>query len=170
MKMWKYGLAVRRLDLTDCEEGDEVFVPTYQQRLKGVLEVEHLTEAKTVNIVEKKLPCLIRNGEHLVTIYSLDDTWHQSVVHCPCDYRPYDKNPVLKITITRRPTMANKLLAALKLNKTQRKLVKAGVYDSNGNLTEDGKELVLNYLAGENEAKLVDLTKDLVSKSKKESD
>lgn len=62
--------------------------------------------------------------------------------------------------------MANKLLAALKLNKTQRTLVKAGVYDSNGNLTEDGKELVLNYLAGENESKLVELTKDIVEKSK----
>lgn len=57
-------------------------------------------------------------------------------------------------------TMANKLMALVKLNKNQRKLAKAGIYDENGNLTSDGQEVVLNLIAKDKEAELVELVKD----------
>lgn len=64
--------------------------------------------------------------------------------------------------------MANKLLSTLRLNKDQRQLAKVGVYDENGNLTEDGKELLLNHLASKHEVDLVELTKDLAKCKDKE--
>lgn len=79
------------------------------------------------------------------------------------DHRIYVRN-----LIKRRPTMANKLLSTLRLNKDQRQLAKVGVYDENGNLTEDGKELLLNHLASKHEVDLVELTKDLAKCKDKE--
>lgn len=63
--------------------------------------------------------------------------------------------------------MANKLMALIKLNKNQRKLQKVGIYDENGNLTEDGKEVVMNLWARDNEDKLVELTRDWKTDDKK---
>lgn len=56
--------------------------------------------------------------------------------------------------------MPNKLMSLIKLNKNQRKLEKAGIYDENGNLTRDGQEVILNLIAKDYEEKLVDLVKD----------
>jgi hypothetical protein len=66
-------------------------------------------------------------------------------------------------------SMANKLMALVKLNKNQRKLAKAGIYDENGNLTPDGQEVVLNLIAKDKEAELVELVKDWKT-DKKETD
>lgn len=63
-------------------------------------------------------------------------------------------------------TMANKLMALVKLNKNQRKLAKAGIYDENGNLTVDGQEVLLNMLAKDHEDKLVELVKDFKTDKK----
>lgn len=65
--------------------------------------------------------------------------------------------------------MANKLMALVRLNKNQRKLAKAGIYDENGNLTTDGQEVLLNLLAKDKEAELVDLVKDWKDTDKKKS-
>lgn len=66
--------------------------------------------------------------------------------------------------------MTNKLLAALKLTRDHRKLHKAGVYDNNGNLTDDGSELLLNFLAKKYETDLVALTKDFTQKNNRIGD
>ncbi len=62
--------------------------------------------------------------------------------------------------LIKEPSMANKLLALVKLDKSQRRLAKVGIYDENGNLTDDGQEVLLNMLAKDNESKLIDLVKD----------
>jgi hypothetical protein len=74
------------------------------------------------------------------------------------------RNPILNLI--KDNSLSNKLLSVLHLNKDQRKLSKAGVYDSNGNLTTDGQELVLNLLAKEYEEKLVELVEPLLKKKK----
>lgn len=72
--------------------------------------------------------------------------------------------------IKENQTMANKLMALVRLNKNQRKLAKAGVYDENGNLTPDGQEVLLNLLAKDKEAELVELVKDWKTDKKDKSD
>ncbi len=62
--------------------------------------------------------------------------------------------------IKENQTMANKLLGLIRLDKNQRKLQKVGIYDENGNLTPDGQEVVLNLIAKDKEAQLVELSKD----------
>jgi len=66
--------------------------------------------------------------------------------------------------------MANKLLGLIRLNKNQRKLQKVGIYDENGNLTPDGQEVVLNLIAKDKEAELVELSKDWKTDKKEKSD
>jgi len=66
----------------------------------------------------------------------------------------------------RRTSMSNKLMAMVRLNKNQRKLAKVGVYDENGNLTEDGQEVLLNLVAKEYESKLIELAKDFKDSKK----
>jgi len=72
--------------------------------------------------------------------------------------------------IKENQSMANKLMAMVRLNKNQRKLSKAGIYDENGNLTTDGQEVLLNLIAKEYEPKLVELVKDWKEDKKKKSD
>ncbi len=70
----------------------------------------------------------------------------------------------------RRISMSNKLMAMVRLNKNQRKLAKVGIYDENGNLTEDGQEVLLNLICKEYETKLVELAKDWRDSKKKKDD
>jgi hypothetical protein len=116
------------------------------------------------------------NGEAVIYLKDLDDAFDACLGYTDKtsfdlrhnnmdDHRIYVRN-----LIKRRPTMANKLLSTLRLNKDQRQLAKVGVYDENGNLTEDGKELLLNHLAAANEKELVELTKDLAKCKDKEDD
>jgi hypothetical protein len=72
--------------------------------------------------------------------------------------------------IKENQSMANKLLGLIKLNKNQRKLQKVGIYDENGNLTADGQEVVLNLIAKDYEARLVELSKDWKIDDKKKSE
>lgn len=81
------------------------------------------------------------------------------------DHKIYKLNQIKE-----NESMANKLMSALKLNKDQRKLSKAGVYDENGNLTADGQELMLNWLAKKHEAELVVLVKDFTQDKKKKNE
>lgn len=54
------------------------------------------------------------------------------------------------------------LLTYAKLNKDQRLLNKVGVMDTNGRLTDDGRELLLDVLAQDapTQKRLVDLAKE----------
>lgn len=68
-----------------------------------------------------------------------------------------------------KTSMSNKLMALVKLNRNQRKLSKVGIYDENGNLTEDGQEVLLNLIAKEYEDKLIELAKDWKDSKKKKN-
>lgn len=61
------------------------------------------------------------------------------------------------------------VLTFLKLSKNKKILRKAGWVDDNGNLTDDGMEVLANVLLETHEAKLVDLAKDFIKENKNES-
>lgn len=84
------------------------------------------------------------------------------------DFKYYD---IYKLNrFKEKTTMANKLMALVRLNKNQRKLAKVGIYDENGNLTADGQEVLMNLVAKEYEVKLIDLVKDWKDVKKKKCD
>lgn len=61
------------------------------------------------------------------------------------------------------------VLTFLKLSKEKKVLRKAGWVDDNGNLTDDGMEVLANVLLEQHEEKLVELAKDFIKESKNES-
>jgi hypothetical protein len=84
------------------------------------------------------------------------------------DFRYYDIYKVNRFK--EKQSMANKLMALVRLNKNQRKLTKVGIYDENGNLTDDGQEVLLNLVAKEYEPKLIELVKDWKDGKKRKCD
>jgi hypothetical protein len=67
-----------------------------------------------------------------------------------------------------REVMKN-VLTFLKLSKNKKILRKAGWVDDNGNLTDDGMEVLGNVLLETYEDQLVDLAKDFIKENKNES-
>ncbi len=116
-----------------------------------------------------------------VDVYLHTPNWSEHLGHYGTDHlgklEIFSRATLNKYVIYRKSkfnkgktSMANKLLSVLRLNKNQRALAKAGVYDENGNLTDDGQELLLNLLAQKHEQELVDLTKDMEKAKKTEED
>lgn len=61
------------------------------------------------------------------------------------------------------------VLTFLKLSKNKKVLRKAGWVDDNGNLTDDGMEVLGNVLLEAHEEQLVELAKDFIKENKCES-
>lgn len=75
---------------------------------------------------------------------------------------PQDWSPFINKKITNQGNNTMNLLTYAKLNKDQRLLNKVGVMDTNGRLTDDGRELLLDVLAQDapTQKRLVDLAKE----------
>lgn len=69
-----------------------------------------------------------------------------------------------------KETTKMNIVTYAKLNKDQRVLYKVGVIDNGGNLTQDGREILLDMLASDKEiqAKLVVLAKDFKKEQKED--
>lgn len=61
------------------------------------------------------------------------------------------------------------ILTFLKLSKNKKTLRKAGWVDDNGNLTDDGLEVLSNVLLEEHEVKMVQLARDYIKENDDES-
>lgn len=58
------------------------------------------------------------------------------------------------------------VLTFLKLNKNKKIMRKAGWVDDNGNLTDDGAEVLMNVLLEEKEESMAELAKEFVKEKK----
>lgn len=58
------------------------------------------------------------------------------------------------------------VLTFLKLNKNKKIMRKAGWVDDNGNLTDDGAEVLMNVLLEEKEESIAELAKEFVKEKK----
>ena len=151
---WKRNLS-QITDINQLKEGMSVQARRYD-RLKIYNGYVHVKEAKTE--WDRDIYWIFnREGSKNFYIGAKDAQYGNDFKY----YKIYKLN-----RFQRRTSMSNKLMAMVRLNKNQRKLAKVGVYDENGNLTEDGQEVLLNLVAKEYESKLIELAKDFKDSKK----